>query len=245
MKVVASLKDSLLNIAFPQGCHSCRAAVESSYFGPACENCWSRTKFIENETPACSKCGVLLEVVTSDHCPDCREHHYDLAGSVGLYENALVAAVLNLKRVPVIPPILIDQIRPTLELRGLEEFDVVVPIPLSSKRRIERGFNQAEVIGSTVSRLTHIPTDYHSLVRMAHTPLHRAAMDRKAREITVKNAFEVRRPNLVKGKAVLLVDDILTSGATVSNCAKVLKNCGTAKVGVFTLARAQLRSPYL
>jgi predicted amidophosphoribosyltransferase len=70
-------------------------------------------------------------------------------------------------------------------------------------------------------------------------------MDRKARETTVKNAFEVCRPRLIEGKSVLLVDDIFTSGATVSNCANVLKKSGAASVEVFTLARAEIRSRYL
>ena len=63
-------------------------------------------------------------------------------------------------------------------------------------------------------------------------------MDKKARELTVRNAFKVVRPNLVKGRNILLVDDIFTSGATASNCARVLKTSGALKVTVFTIARA-------
>jgi predicted amidophosphoribosyltransferase len=63
-------------------------------------------------------------------------------------------------------------------------------------------------------------------------------MDQRARELTVVNAFEVTRPNLIKGKSILLVDDIFTSGATASSCAHVLKKSGAASVNVFTLARA-------
>lgn len=69
--------------------------------------------------------------------------------------------------------------------------------------------------------------------------MRRASMDKKAREQSVKNAFETIRPKLIEGKAILLVDDIFTSGATVSNCAKSLKKAGAKRVEIFTLARAQ------
>ena len=68
--------------------------------------------------------------------------------------------------------------------------------------------------------------------------MHRAGMDRKARGMTVKNAFDVSRPKLIGGKNILLVDDVLTSGETVSSCAKILKKKGAARVDVITLARA-------
>ena len=247
MKLVEALKDSILNAAFPQPCHVCRGSVEASYFGVACKECWAGTKFVDDDAFNCSKCSAFLNGPhpASGHCPCCREHHYDRAAAVGVYENAFSATVLNLKRMPVIPSVVVERIIPALERHELLDFDVLISVPLSSKRRVERGFNQAEVIGDTLARLTRIPTDYHSIVRKKHTPVHRAAMDRKAREMTVKNAFEVRRPKLIEGKSVLLVDDIFTSGATVSTCAKVLKKSGASRVGVFTLARAEIRSRQL
>ncbi len=68
--------------------------------------------------------------------------------------------------------------------------------------------------------------------------MHRAAMDKKAREMTVRNAFQITRPKLIADQNILLVDDILTSGSTASHCAKALKKSGASKVNVLTLARA-------
>ena len=116
--------------------------------------------------------------------------------------------------------------------------DVIIPIPLSKKRKLERGFNQAEIIAAEIARASGIPIDAASLVRKLHTPIHRIGMDKKARELTVKNAFEVVRPRLIDGRNILLVDDVFTSGATASYCAKVLKKNGAKQVNVFTLARA-------
>jgi ComF family protein len=118
-----------------------------------------------------------------------------------------------------------------------------MPVPLSPKRKGERGFNQAEVIGRFLSGKIGIRLDTFSLVRSKHTPMHRAGMDRKARDLTVKNAFEVFRPNLVKGQSVVLVDDIFTTGATASYCAKELKKKGAVSVRVVTLARAVRNLP--
>ena len=123
----------------------------------------------------------------------------------------------------------------------LTHIDRIVPVPLAKERQIERGFNQAEIIGAIASRIARIPLDHLSLARSLHTPIHRIGMDQRARELTVQNAFEVVRPKLIKGRAILLVDDVLTSGATASYCAKALKKNGASRVDVFTLARAVMQ----
>lgn len=150
----------------------------------------------------------------------------------------MTASILHLKRVPLVPRILIDKLSDILTAKEFAGVDVIVPVPLSKKRRFERGFNQAETIAAEVSRILGPPIDSSSLIRKKHTPMHRVAMDKKAREMTVTNAFEVVRPKLTEGRSILLVDDILTSGATATYCAKALKKNGAATVKVFTLARA-------
>ena len=75
------------------------------------------------------------------------------------------------------------------------------------------------------------------MTRTIHTPMHRAGMDAKGRALTVEKAFAVTRPKLIAGKNILLVDDVLTSGATISACAKILKKNGARKVFVLTVAR--------
>lgn len=210
--------------------------------GIACSPCWSATRMFVGGEPRCSKCGNLLEASrngSADLCHQCDEHHYDQAESLGVYERALAATILQLKKAPVIPQRIESALSAFIERTRFANADLVIPVPLSARRRIERGFNQAEIIAERISKITNIPIDSHSLVRKVHTPVHRAGMDRKARELTVKNAFEVLRPKLVEGRSVLLVDDIFTSGATVSYAAKALKNNGAARVNVFALSRAQ------
>lgn len=238
--LVSTLKDALLSIAFPQACHVCRGKVRRSADGIACSDCWSETEFISGERIKCIKCGDLGEgLFSTADCPTCREQLYDLARSVAVYEKAMTASVLHLKRVPVIPSRIIEALPLTLTTEDLAPAEVIVPVPLSKSRSAERGFNQAEVIAAAVAKVLRIPVDTVSLTRTKHTPMHRAAMDRKAREMTVTNAFKVVRPKLIEGRSILLVDDIFTSGATASYCAKALKKKGAADVKVFTLARAR------
>jgi len=115
---------------------------------------------------------------------------------------------------------------------------VVVPVPLSKKRRFERGHNQADIIGQTIAAYSDLLFVTNGLQRTDHSPMHRIGMDKKAREATVKNSFVVKAPRLIDGKDVVLVDDVFTSGSTASYCAKVLKKNGAGSVKVITLARA-------
>ena len=233
--------NSFLSIAFPQHCHICSSPVENRADGVACASCWTATRVFDANTNTCSKCGNLRPPsrnAVDENCRECADRQYDAALSAGVYEHALAATVLELKRSPHLPYRVRDLLVGTIERAEPADFDVIMPVPLSPKRRTERGFNQAEVIGQFLSKHTGIPLDSASLVRHKHTPIHRVAMDSKAREASVKNAFKVVRPALIKGRSVLLVDDILTTGSTASFCAKELKKHGAASVSILTLARA-------
>jgi ComF family protein len=119
----------------------------------------------------------------------------------------------------------------------LSEATRIVPVPLHPEREKARGFNQAAVIARELSRSTSLPLDEISLVRSQHTNRHRAGMDWKGRRDTVADAFRVMYPALITGERVLLVDDVFTTGATVSSCSKTLLAAGAAEVFVLTIAR--------
>lgn len=239
--MLKALRNSLFSLIYPQQCRTCGSQVESYADGVACGACWAATRLFDGSEMLCDKCGAFFgdsKAPVPVFCHRCDDHHYDRATAVGIYEKGLAASILHLKTVPSLPERLKAIIPAADRASLLYDIDLVVPTPLSRRRRHERGFNQAEVIGKVVSQAFGIPLDTQSLARKLHTPMHRTGMDNKARELTVKNAFEVTRPRLIVGKNVLLVDDVFTSGATASACAKVLKKHGAAKVNVFTLARA-------
>lgn len=206
-----------------------------------CEICWRKTALFDGTETVCYKCGRFLSEKSSDFqtfCHLCDEHFYDTARAAGLYENALQSSILHLKREPFVCKNLQKIFIETFNRSEFQNIDLIIPVPLSKKRFLERGFNQAAVLSEILGKKLKITTDLQTLVRTIHTPMHRAGMDTKAREMTVENAFEVKRANLIKDKNILLVDDVFTSGATVSFCAKTLKKSGAKNVFVLTIARA-------
>lgn len=239
--MLQKIYDSLLTLAYPQICQVCSNSVEISADGVVCRKCWQKTRIFSDNETLCAKCSAFLQEKSSNFqtfCHICDEHFYDSVRAVGLYENALAASILHLKREPFVAKTLKNLFISAFENSSFQDSNVIIPVPLSKKRFLERGFNQAEVLAEILAKKIGLKIDKQSLARKIHTPMHRAAMDRRARELTVENAFEVTRPNLVKGEKVLLVDDVFTSGATTSACAKALKKKGADKVYVLTIARA-------
>jgi ComF family protein len=233
--------DPLLSLVFPRECQICHGLVESFDLGVACRQCWSETRIFDGTEALCLKCGAFrgdIEPFPTAACHNCTDHQYDSAKAAGIYEKALAATVLRLKEDPVITNAGKHAYLAGFDRTCIDPATIPMPVPLSRQRRIERGFNQAEVLCRLLKRFRDIRIDTHSLIRRRHTPMHRAAMDRKARADSVRNAFEVTRPNFVKDREILLVDDVFTSGATASSCAEALKKAGASKVSVLTLARA-------
>ena len=237
------LIDPVLATLYPQTCHVCHGCVESLSDGVACNDCWSATNMFDRTTKLCVKCGAVAKdgfLNRSDRCGQCEDADYDAAFACGVYEKALAATVLSLKKKPHLSRRAKDLLSNLTVRISPVSNSIILPVPLSKKRRFERGHNQADVIGEVISQHAAIPFVAHALRRIDHSAIHRIGMDKKAREATVKNSFEVSMPRLINGKDILLVDDVFTSGSTASYCAKVLRKNGAASVKVITLARAVL-----
>jgi ComF family protein len=187
----------------------------------------------------CPKCGKPPGgKAKTINCLQCKEHHYDSARAIGIYADSLKAAVIILKTEPHISSNLGSALLRAFEQNDFDNATLIISVPLSKQRAMERGFNQSEVIAEYLSRRSGISVDAFSLVRTKHSPIHRAGMDEKARDLSVQNSFSVLRPKLITGQRVLIVDDVFTTGATASYCAKALKKAGAVEVNVLTLARA-------
>lgn len=117
------------------------------------------------------------------------------------------------------------------------EFDLLVPVPLHPSREQARGFNQAALLAKEVGRGWGLLVGHRLLRRVRATEAQSGG--RREREENVKGAFRVARPDRVEGRKLLLVDDVLTTGATVNECAKALVAAGAAEVAVYTLARVE------
>jgi ComF family protein len=123
-------------------------------------------------------------------------------------------------------------------LRG-GAWDALLPVPLHHVKLREREFNQAALLARHLRHVADLPVADQILVRAAPTRT-QTELSREERLANVKNAFSLREPAGVRGKSFILIDDVLTTGATTSACAAVLKRAGAARVGVWTVARATL-----
>jgi len=126
---------------------------------------------------------------------------------------------------------------------GSNEVDVVVPVPLHKVRRKERGFNQAELLSKRVAKRLKLPQQGILLVRKHPRPAKHLLTERERWE-AVRGAFATLPGSQVDNKRVLLVDDVMTTGATLDACAKALRDAGATGVSCFTVARAVVRNPH-
>ncbi len=242
--LTSTLYDAALALVYPQVCAVCGGSVESRHDGIACAACWSATHLFSHDDTLCWKCGAFTRASVSEdrrksiRCGQCDEDGFTAARACGFYEGALRASVLELKRAPHVPTRLGRLMFAASKREPLNSADLIVPVPLHPGRERERGFNQAALLARELARLSKLPLDEHSVVRRVQTGRHRAGMDARARRESVANAFAVRHPDAIKGRRVLLIDDVFTTGATVSACAAVVNNANADEVLVLTIARA-------
>ena len=238
--------DALLAVAYPQSCAICGDSVESRKFGVACEVCWKRTRIFTGRERLCWKCGAFLndEVLPISpeevRCGRCETQCFNVARAVGSYKGALRESVLQLKRQPQLAPHLEALLITAAQREPLSLSTRIVPVPLHSKRQRSRGFNQAAVIAEVLSKGLRLPLDEVSVERVSLTEQYRAGLDAKGRRDTVADAFSVVHPKLIADENILLVDDVFTTGATVSACAAALLAAGAQNVFVLTISRALL-----
>jgi ComF family protein len=238
-----SLLDVALTLVYPLPCRICNASIEQSGDGVACDSCWRRTRVFTDQETICWKCGALsrgniaTEKREQVRCRRCDDQAFTAARAGGVYEGALRASVLALKHEPYVCERLVALLTAVQNRAPLDRATSIIPVPLHPERQKARGFNQATVIAAALSKRIAVPVDEGSLMRVKHAERHRAGMDERGRQETVAAAFAVRNRHAIAGEHVLLIDDVFTTGATVSSCAAVLTEAGAAEVFVLTIAR--------
>ena len=231
----------LCDLFYPRQCQICASTDRCERFAFLCDSCFEGVSRIQ--PPWCDRCGLPFPDAStfSGECANCSEItlHFDRALGIVRFNGVARIAIHSLK-----------YSRQTYWTRALqawfvegatalsepEDFDLILPVPLHPWRERNRGFNQAWFLAQSLSKLWKIPTSRNALVRVRATET-QTHLDRVERLQNLKDAFKVKTPRDISGKRILLVDDVLTTGATTSECSRVLKKAGAISILVFTLAR--------
>jgi len=229
-----------LNLIFPPLCVSCRMRVGEAH--ALCAACWSAISFIEGSL--CSSCGSPFEVDPGSEtlCGAClaRPNDFTRARSLFRYDDASKPLILAFKhgdRLDHAPAF-----ARWLERTGQPLFadaELLVPVPLHRWKLWKRRYNQSAVVAEGLAKLAGLPHDPLVLEKRRATKSQGEMPSAKARRRNVLGAFRVppAKTAQVRGRNVLLIDDVFTTGATLNACARALKRAGAARVDALTLAR--------
>ena len=233
---VTATANALLVATLAPRCAACARVLDAPLDGPVCAPCWGLVRPLA--PPLCLSCGDPLPSwrvisVAMEQCARCRRRPLvvDAARCAGEYEGALREIVHAFKyegRRSLGQPLAAMMRSAAADL--LRDADCVVPVPLHPWRRMRRGFNQAADLAAHLD-----PPVLHALWRWRPTPA-QTGLNAPARRRNLRGAFSVRTD--VKDRIVVLVDDVRTTGATLDECARVLKRAGASEVRAVTVARA-------
>lgn len=237
-----SILQPLVDLLFPPFCPSCEAPLGEGRQDPLCGACWQG--ILPVAPPWCPACGFPYPVGTEAFlCERChrRPPSYAYARAAAYYRDPLRPAIHALKyrgKTALAGPLGRFMAAAGRRHLHLEDVNGLVPVPLHPARLAERGFNQAALLAREVGRHWRIPVLASLLTRVIPTQP-QSDLSEVERRRNVRGAFALGRPGAVKGRHLLLIDDILTTGATAAECARVLGAGGADSVGVFTLARVE------
>ncbi len=228
---------ALVDLLYPPACSICDELLDSPV-SVVCPTC--RFGFDTIPAPVCEHCGQPSPA--GSICTDCRHHPQSLRPirSAFAFGGPLKQAVLALKLSGLreLAGYLADRLAEA-DLPGWDwsAVDLLVPVPLHRRRLLDRGFNQATLLARRLSASLHIRCEIHALRRGRPTPSQSRMPGRPERMANVHGAFTAARPRTVAGLAVCLVDDVVTTGATLSACAGPLMDAGARSVCAVTVAR--------
>jgi ComF family protein len=243
---VTEMLHHLINFIYPPRCAACERRLSLESVQRVCAACIAEIERLSE--PLCEVCGTPVDpavAAAQGWCRACTESppHFTVARAVTRYraddeERAPVPSIIRRHkygRDQSLTHALAECLGERWPLAE-NDYELVIPVPLHPRRLRWRGFNQAALIGRAVARRLGRPLDVRTLIRTRATPS-QTAQDRRARLRNVHNAFAVARPTRIANRRVLLVDDVMTTGATVDECARTLLAAGARRVDVLALAR--------
>ncbi len=202
----------------------------------------------------CARCHSTLPIITEQHCPICKKHvtnngetcfacikkgtAIDGVFVVSYYGDALLKKTIHYYKYRFVSDLsepLALLTAQALQNATLPSPDIIIPVPLHKRRYRWRGFNQAEKLAHSLDLRIPVITDI--LIRMRYTKPQARTKSKKDRKQNLHNAFSVRQKHYIKNKHILLIDDVITTGTTLEECARALKKSGATTVHCLVLAR--------
>lgn len=233
----------IVNLVYPEICIACKKRIghKSAINNLVCEECWK--KIMPNIPPFCSSCGRSLRgsYITKNTCPSCirKQLHFDRAFSPCVYDGIIKELIhqFKYKGKDYLGPVLSKPMIEHIKEYGLpiNYIDYIMPIPLHNTRLREREFNQAEVLAKPIAKefAKEVLTDVLQRNRPTRT---QTDLEPSERFANVKDSFSILKKDIIQGKNILLIDDVLTTGATSSEASRSLKQSGAGIVYVLTVA---------
>lgn len=233
-KIFRKRMHSILSILYPPRCPGCDEILyeKGQWERPKiCVKCEGGLSFIHQ--PACQKCGKQLEYEEIEYCHDCtaKKHYFDRGIAAFDYSTVMKRSMYEFKYnnrreyARYYADVIVNN---WVHLIKLWNADVLIPVPVSRERFRKRGYNQAEVLAVELSERLDIPVDKQYLIRVKNT-LPQKNLNDKERQDNLNKAFQIVG-NSVKYNKIIIIDDIYTTGATIDECARILKNNGARKV---------------
>lgn len=232
MRIFNELLEGLLDIVYPPYCVSCGVS-DPTWF---CSVCRSKVEYLE--PPYCVRCGIPC---TTGLCTKCRDtrHSFTSAHSATQFSEPIVEVIHQFKygrHIVLADPlaeIMIERFSKT-DLQG--KFDLIVAIPEEDSRLIDRGFNQAEELAIRLAKTVSVDYCPNILTKTRKTS-RQVGLSAEARARNLLGAYSVARPETIVGRNVLVVDDVMTTGSTLEEAARALKEAGASHIRAYTLAR--------
>ena len=236
---------ALLDFLLPPRCRICTASTIGERLPWICQHCWGAIPLLS--APLCAQCGQPFAAppegigTTTHRCGTCllRPPPYEQARAVGLYHGVLRDAIHVMKYQGVYG--LIEPLAGLLQSQfarhwGAQQVDALIPVPLHRSKLREREFDQALALAWYLGKGVDIPVWQNRLIRQRRT-ISQVGLNATQRLQNVRGAFALKIPSACAGKGLLLIDDVYTTGATLQECARLLRQAGASWVGAYTLAR--------
>lgn len=232
----------VFNLIYPRFCVVCKSKLNPNNEYNICLVCAASINLIK--PPFCLKCGIGLEQLSrlrSNGCIECanKKYYFEQALSAckytGIIKHCIHLFKYKHKRITgnILGDIVIKFMKDNFSVKNI---DIITAVPLHKHRLRERGFNQSEIVANKLSEYFKIQNSFNNLCRIKKT-ISQVTLSAQQRKTNITGAFICKYPEKFKNKRILLIDDIFTTGATLNECARMLKKSGAKNVTCLTIAR--------